>query len=93
MAEGEGRGTARTLADRVGASLTTRAPIGLVHVLTHRRLVVSVYEARIARAPAGTRLVSPNDLTTLGVTTLTRKIVGSLPPPQVPGITRKRRVE
>jgi A/G-specific adenine glycosylase len=93
MAEGEGRGTARTLADRVGASLTSRRPIELVHVLTHRRLVVSVHEARIDDAPRGTRLVSPDELAALGVATLTKKILGSLPPTQPLEMIGKKRAK
>ncbi|GAB4213245.1 MAG: A/G-specific adenine glycosylase [Sandaracinaceae bacterium] len=93
MTEGEGRSTARRLADRVGASLTSRRVAELVHVLTHRRLAVQVYEARIERAPVGTRLVSPEDLATLGVATLTTKILRSLPTLRAPETIAKRRTK
>ena len=76
LTEGEGRGAARALADAVGASLATTEPRALVHVLTHRRLEVRVFEARLTRAPRGARLVAPDALESLGVATLTKKVLG-----------------
>jgi A/G-specific adenine glycosylase len=80
MAEGEGRGVARALADEVGASLRTSRPIEVGHVLTHRRLRVSVFEGKIARASPGARLVDAPGLSALGVATLTRKLLASVRP-------------
>lgn len=77
MEEGEGRGTARSLASSVGAALTTARPTEVVHVLTHRRLHVEIHAARIALAPRGMRLVSEQDLEGLGVSSLTRKLLAA----------------
>ncbi|MFO0709645.1 MAG: A/G-specific adenine glycosylase [Sandaracinus sp.] len=77
MAEGEGRGVARALADACGASLRAGEPEELVHVLTHRRLSVRVFEARLGGAPRGGVLVDPRALDDLGVATLTRKVIAS----------------
>lgn len=76
LTEGDGRGAARELADAVGASLATTEPRALVHVLTHRRLEVHVFDARITRAPRGGRLLAPDELESLGVATLTKKVLG-----------------
>lgn len=77
MGEGEGRGTARSLADAVGASLATARPTEVVHVLTHRKLRVAVFAARLERAPPGARLVSAEELDEIAVASLTRKILSA----------------
>ncbi len=77
MEEGEGRGTARALADAVGAVLSSSRPAEVVHLLTHRKLHVAVYGARVVHAPRGARLVSSSELHTIGVAALTRKILAS----------------
>jgi adenine-specific DNA glycosylase len=75
LTEGDGRGAAREIADAVGASLTTSEPLSLVHVLTHRRLEVRAFEAHVARAPRGARLVAADELESLGVASLTMKLL------------------
>jgi A/G-specific adenine glycosylase len=76
MSEGEGRGAARGLADAVGATLLPGEPRALVHVLTHRRLEVRVFEGRLAQAPRGGKLVTAEALETLGIAALTKKVLG-----------------
>lgn len=75
MHEGEGRGAARALADTLGASLSTQAPRELVHVLTHRKLHVSVFEARLGAAPSVGLMVDPGALEDVGVASLTKKVL------------------
>lgn len=85
LAEGEGRGTARALADEVRAGLRPGGPVAEVeHVLTHRRLRVSVFEAKVARPGPGARLVDASELAALGVATLTRKLLASARPELFP---------
>jgi len=91
MIEGEGRGAARALADEVGASLRTTRPIEVVHVLTHRILRVSVFEARLEGAPASARMVDAAELGALGVATLTRKLLAAVRPAAFPLPARARR--
>jgi len=77
MEEGEGRGTARALADEVGAGLSRTGPGEGGHGLTHGKLQVAGYGARIEHAPRGARVVSSSELDTIGVASLTRKILAS----------------
>ncbi len=77
MAEGK----ARTVLSEAGlnAKLGTK-PIGEVeHVLTHRRLQIDVYLASAARGEESEarRRFAPGDLESVGVSTLTRKLLAS----------------
>ena len=78
MGEGEGRNDASALAARVGVKLVPLARSHvLTHVLTHRRLTVHVFGARASGVLANeeTRWVADFELTALGVSTLTKKIL------------------
>ncbi len=78
MQEGEGRGVARELADAHGASLSLSRARELVHVLTHRRLHVNVHQAGLSEARGASRLIDPEALEGIGVSTLTKKILASV---------------
>lgn len=78
-AEGSDRAAARAALSAAGVrARLEREPVATVtHVLTHRRLTVAVWRARGARARATRRLVQVADLAGLGVSTLTRKLLGA----------------
>ncbi|WP_053237077.1 A/G-specific adenine glycosylase [Sandaracinus amylolyticus] len=86
MREGRGAKTAReALREHAIDARLTREPAGHIeHVLTHRRLDVEVFVARLSSASAGTasasagtgaRAVGADDLASVGVSTLTRRIL------------------
>jgi A/G-specific adenine glycosylase len=74
MAEGQGRAAADAALKEAGidAELAPHPRGQVVHVLTHRRLEVEVWDARWS---AGGRLVRPSDLDALGVSKLARKLL------------------
>lgn len=78
MREGRGRKAAQALARQLGLSATLGASASgcIEHVLTHRRLRVVVFAARLRTRPkasATQRLVARTDLSALGTSALTRK--------------------
>jgi A/G-specific adenine glycosylase len=77
MAEGEGAAAAeKALAAHGLSGRSARWAGTLEHVLTHRRLVVEVHVARASgRASSTRRLFDVGSLETVGVSTLTRKIL------------------
>nr|MDQ3036321.1 hypothetical protein [Myxococcota bacterium] len=59
----------------VDASITTRPRGELEHVLTHRRLTVRVFCATVRDAGDRARAVRSEDLVSLGISTLTRRVL------------------
>jgi A/G-specific adenine glycosylase len=82
MHEGRGIAAARRALDAAGieGALASRPAARIEHVLTHRRLDVRVFVADGVRAASGSpaRRVSSGALGSLGVSTLTRKILASV---------------
>ena len=81
MQEGKGRKAALDLATRVGLTGTlARKALGTVtHVLTHRALTLELFtlqNAEGAELPA-LRKLAPRELETVGIATLTRKILAA----------------
>lgn len=92
MVEG-GRAELLAALDALGLSLSlgTRRVRELRHVLSHRALTVRVYEGAIepaSRSPK-VRFLDEAGLDAVGVSTLTRKILG--PTPRTPSTARSRR--
>jgi len=81
LAEGSGRARARALADELAlaGTLSTRKLGALTHVLTHRALTVEVYGLRAVqgREHGSLRKLDEDALATVGVATLTRKILAA----------------
>jgi A/G-specific adenine glycosylase len=75
------QGSARTALREAGVQARLGSePVGEVeHVLTHRRLRIDLYRASAARGKqSGTRrLFTANDLETVGISTLTKKLLAS----------------
>lgn len=69
----------------IRAALNERPAGRLEHVLTHRRMDVLIYRAEDAQAEANAhrRAVMPDELAELGVSKLTRRIVGALLPSRI----------
>ena len=84
MADGQGRAAARALCEREGlshaASLARRPAARLEHVLSHRQLKVELWALRGAKAAKGSalRAVTGGELSTLGVSQLTRKAIAAV---------------
>lgn len=83
MIEGDDEDAAERALAAHGLAGTVGVSLGKVrHVLTHRRLEVHVFEARVsaARASATRRLFTSEGLAEVGVATLTRKILALAAP-------------
>jgi A/G-specific adenine glycosylase len=79
MLDGRGLPDARVLAEQVGAELSAERPLGVVkHVLSHRAIELQLWPARVARKPdaEARRIVTLEQLATLGLSQLTRKALG-----------------
>jgi adenine-specific DNA glycosylase len=78
---GSGRKAAGVLGERTGlAGKLSRAMLGSVtHVLTHRALTIDVFGLQNADGTehASLKKLADSDLSTLGIATLTRKILAS----------------
>ncbi|HEY6880303.1 MAG TPA: A/G-specific adenine glycosylase, partial [Polyangiales bacterium] len=83
LAEGTGRKHASALAEELSlrGTLSRKAVGSVTHVLTHRALGVEVYALRAAQGTASDRLrpVAEHALSTVGVASLTRKILAAAP--------------
>jgi A/G-specific adenine glycosylase len=81
LAEGVGRKLASSLAESLALRGTlSKRPVGnITHVLSHRALAVEVFALRAATGLAndGLRPVAEHDLGTLGIASLTRKILAA----------------
>lgn len=78
MREGRGLASARAALRELGieATVSSRPRGELEHVLTHRRLTVRVFAASAAASGDRARAVHDADLASLGVSTLTRRVLG-----------------
>jgi A/G-specific adenine glycosylase len=87
MREGDDRKAASALLDELGvkARLPAKRSAQLEHVLTHRRLQLSLFTAQLqAYTPrAGLRVQPLKQLSELGVSSLTKKALGSVPAGQI----------
>ncbi len=81
LIEGSGRKLASALAESMAlrGTLSRRASGSIVHVLSHRALSVEVFALREAAGVSteSLRPVAEDDLGTLGIASLTRKILGA----------------
>lgn len=77
MREGRGIASARAALRELGvdAAIATRPRGELEHVLTHRRLTVRVFSASVRDAGERARAVRSEDLASLGISTLTRRVL------------------
>jgi A/G-specific adenine glycosylase len=81
LAEGAGRKLASALAEGLSleGSLSRKAVANVAHILTHRALGVEVYALRAAQGGETEclRRVAEHDLSSLGIASLTRKILAA----------------
>ena len=78
MREGRSMATVKTALRELGvrASMSSRAPVEIEHVLTHRRLNVRVFSAKASSFDdSKMRLIGPSELPALGISALTKKML------------------